>query len=299
MTRRANNKLVEMAFEKEVRRIDIADIHPLYLVTAATRQTVKYKRIAASICEIGVIEPIIVARDRSEPRKYLLLDGHLRLDVLKDRGATEIDCLISTDDEAFTYNKRISRLAIIQEHKMILKAIELGVPQARLARALNINVSSLQEKARLLDGICSEAAELLRDKHVSLTGFRVLKKMTSVRQIEATELMVAMNKYTISYARSLLAATPLAQLKDPAMPKAIRGVSKEQIAMMERESANLEREVRLAERTYGADHLDLVLARGYVAKLIGNARVVRYLAQNYTEFLPEFQRIAEVDVPVS
>jgi ParB-like chromosome segregation protein Spo0J len=299
MTRRANNKLVEMAFEKEVTRIGIDYIHPLYLVTAATRQTVKYKRIAASIREIGVIEPIVVARDRSEPRKYLLLDGHLRLDVLKDRGATEIDCLISTDDEAFTYNKRISRLAIIQEHKMILKAIERGVPQARLARALNINVSSLQEKTRLLDGICPEAAELLKDKHVSMTGFRVLKKMTSVRQIEAAELMVAMNKYTVSYARSLLAATPLAQLKDPAMPKAIRGVSKEQIAMMERESANLEREVRLAERTYGADHLDLVLARGYVAKLIGNARIVRYLAQNHTEFLPEFQRIAEVDVPVS
>lgn len=299
MTRRANNKLVEMAFEKEVTRIGIDDIHPLYLVTAATRQTVKYKRIAASIREIGVIEPIVVARDRSEPRKYLLLDGHLRLDVLKDRGATEIDCLISTDDEAFTYNKRISRLAIIQEHKMILKAIERGVPQARLARALNINVSSLQEKTRLLDGICPEAAELLKDKHVSMTGFRVLKKMTSVRQIEAAELMVAMNKYTVSYARSLLAATPLAQLKDPAMPKAIRGVSKEQIAMMERESANLEREVRLAERTYGADHLDLVLARGYVAKLICNVRIVRYLARHYPEFLPEFQRIAEVDVPVS
>jgi len=299
MTHRANNKLVEMAFEKEVRRIDIADIHPLYLVAAATRQTVKYKRIAASIREVDVIEPIVVARDRSELRKYLLLDGHLRLDVLKDRGVDEIDCLISTDDEAFTYNKRISRLAIIQEHKMILKAIERGVPQARLARALNINVSSLQEKTRLLDGICPEAAELLKDKHVSMTGFRVLKKMTSVRQIAAAELMVAMNKYTVSYARSLLAATPLAQLKDSAMPKAIRGVSKEQIAVMVRESANLEREVRLAERTYGADHLDLVLARGYVAKLIGNARIVRHLARHYPDFLPEFQRIAEVDMPVS
>ena len=299
MTRRANDMLVQMAFEKEVMRIDIDDIHPLYLVAAATRQTVKYKRIAASIREVGVIEPVVVARDRSEPQKYLLLDGHLRLDVLKDQGINEIYCLISTDDEAFTYNKRISRLAIIQEHKMILKAIERGVPQARLARALNINVRSLQEKTRLLDGICPEAAELLRDKHMSMTGFRMLKKMTSVRQIEAAELMVAMNKYTISYARSLLAATPLAQLKDSAMPKAIRGVSKEQIAMMERESANLEREVRLAERTYGADHLDLVLARGYVAKLISNVRIIRYLAQNHAEFLPEFQRITEVDVPVS
>jgi hypothetical protein len=34
---------------------------------------------------------------------------------------------VSTDDEAFTYNKRISRIAPIQEHRMILKAIERGV----------------------------------------------------------------------------------------------------------------------------------------------------------------------------
>jgi len=31
--------------------------------------------------------------------------------------------LISTDDEAFTYNKRISRLSAVQEHRMIAKAI--------------------------------------------------------------------------------------------------------------------------------------------------------------------------------
>ena len=58
--------------------------------------------------------------------------------------------------------------------------------------------------------------------------------------------------------------------------------------------------VQLAGGFAGRGHrVDLVLARGYVAKLIGNVRIVRYLAQNHTEFLPEFQRIAEVDVPVS
>ena len=33
-------------------------------------------------------------------------------------------CLIADDDEAFTYNKRVNRLATIQEHYMIVKAIE-------------------------------------------------------------------------------------------------------------------------------------------------------------------------------
>jgi ParB-like chromosome segregation protein Spo0J len=42
----------------------------------------------------------VVARDRGEPGKYLLLDGHLRIEALKDMGKTDVVCLISTDDEA-------------------------------------------------------------------------------------------------------------------------------------------------------------------------------------------------------
>ena len=60
--------------------------------------------IAASIREVGLVEPPVVARDRGEMGKFLLLDGHLRVDVLKDLGQTDVCCLISTDDEAYTYN---------------------------------------------------------------------------------------------------------------------------------------------------------------------------------------------------
>ncbi len=73
----------------------------------------------------------------------------MRLAILLDLGKTDAPCQVSTDDEAFTYNKRISRLATIQEHKMILKALERGVPEERLARALNVNIKSLQDKKRL------------------------------------------------------------------------------------------------------------------------------------------------------
>jgi hypothetical protein len=37
--------------------------------------------------------------------------------------------LIADDDEAFTYNKRVNRLATIQEHYMIVKAIERRFPK--------------------------------------------------------------------------------------------------------------------------------------------------------------------------
>jgi ParB-like chromosome segregation protein Spo0J len=285
-----------MAFEGEGLRIAIADIQPLKLVSEAIRKTPKYAQIAASIREVGIIEPPIVARDQSEPGKYLLLDGHLRIDVLKEMGETDVTCLISTDDEAFTYNKRVNRLAMIQEHRMIVKAVERGVPEERIAKALDVDVASIVRKRRLLDGICSEVAEILKDKHIAIHTFTELKKLVPLRQIEAAELMVAMNKYTISYAKSLVAATPQAQLVEADKPKRVSGLSDEQIALMERESVNLEREFKIAEKSYGTDHLDLVLSNGYLGKLLGNARVVRYLAQHHNDILAEFQKLAEMEV---
>jgi len=284
-----------MGFEEASRRLAIGDIQSLKIVSDVIKKTPKYAQIVASIGEIGLVEPPVVTRDRNDPGKYLLLDGHLRIEALRDRGETEVVCLISIEDEAFTYNKRVNRIAIIQEHRMILKAIERGVSEERLAKSLNVDVASIKRKRRLLDGICSEAAEILKDKHVAIHALVEFKKLAPLRQIEAAELMVAMNKYTIGYARSLVAATPQAQLAEGYRPKSVKGLSNEQVALMERESANLDREFRIAEQSYGTDHLDLVLANGYLGKLLGNARVVRYLAQHQQEILLEFQKLVEVE----
>jgi hypothetical protein len=295
VSRRAATGPITVGFEEKSCRIPIGSIKPLRRVADSIKLTPKYAQIAASIREIGIVEPPVVARDRAEPGQFTLLDGHLRIEVLKDMGQTDIVCLISSDDEAFTYNKRVNRIAIIQEHRMLLKALERGVSEERLAKALNVNVAHIKRKRHLLDGICSEVAELLKDKHVSINTFWQLKKLAPLRQIEAAELMVAMNKYTIGYAKSLIAATPRSQFTDSHRPKRVRGLSSEQLTLMERESANLEREFKVAEQSYGTNHLDLVLAKGYLAKLLGNTRVLRYLVQNHQEILTEFQRITEVE----
>jgi hypothetical protein len=293
--RKSASSPVKMGFEEDGIRLAIADIQPLRLVSSAVKLSQKYAQIVSSVGEVGIIEPPVVARDPADTKKFLLLDGHLRLEVLKDMGETSVVCLVSTDDEGFTYNKRVNRLAIIQEHKMVLKAVERGVPEERIAKALNINVGTLRHKIRLLDGICSEAAELLKDKHVATNTFWLLRKMTPFRQIEAAELMVAMNRYTTGYARALLAATPESQLIETSKPKVIKGLTNDQMALMERESAGLERQFKIAEQSYGTNHLDLVLAKSYLAKLLGNARIIRYLAQSHQEFLSEFHKIAELE----
>lgn len=271
-------------------RIALADIEPLREVNAAVRNSKKFAQIAASIREVGIIEPPVVVRLPGADDRYRLLDGHLRLDILKDRGDVDVVCIVATDDEAITYNKRISRIAIVQEHKMILKAIEKGVSEERLARALNVNIASIRNRRRLLDGICDEVAKLLEERMVPIMTFQELRKLRPMRQIEVAETMIAMNRFSWPYAQSLVAATPQGQLVDE-QRKAIRGLTDEQIDHMEREAGNIDREFRMVEQSYGTDHLDLVLAMGYVCRLIENVRIVHHLAKCHPELLAEFQRI--------
>ena len=291
MTRGSNP--VSRTFEDATLRIALSDIVPLREVRGDVRKSVKYGQIAASIAEVGIIEPPVVIRHPHEAGKFRMLDGHLRVDVLAEQGASEVVCLIATEDEAYTYNRRISRIAIIQEHKMILGAISRGVPEERLARALNVNIASIRQKRTLLTGICPEAVELLKDKHVPIKSFKDLRKLKPLRQIEAAEMMVAMNQYSSGYIQSIVAATPHDQLVDGAA-KPFKGLTNDQIDMMTEESARLDREFRLIEQDYGADHLDLVLASAYVSNLLDNARVVRHLAQFHANLLQEFQKIAEL-----
>jgi hypothetical protein len=286
------HRRVQIGFERDSVSLRIADIRPLRLISEALKKTSKYRRIAASIKEIGVVEPPVVARDRNEPGKYLLLDGHIRLEIFKEQGESEIVCLVSLDDEAFTYNKRVSRITVAQEHKMIREAVERGVSEQRIARTLNVDISTIRRKRLLLNGVCSEAADLLKDKHAPVHVFGVLKKMLPLRQIESAQLMVAMNNYSLPYAKALLAASPREQLVDG--NKNVRGVRKDQIALMEREADSLQREFKLAEQSYSSDNLDLVLMRGYLSSLLANARVMRYLAQHQAGILREFQRMVDL-----
>ncbi len=285
-------KRVSIAFEAESVFVNLVDILPVKQFPKHIRKTRKYRQIAASIQEIGIVEPPVVARERNG--KFLMLDGHLRIEVLRELGVGGVACLVATDDEAFTYNKRINRLATIQEHRMILKAVENGVPEERIAKALDVNVSNIRYKRRLLEGICPEAAELLKDKHCPIYTFHSLRKMKPMRQVEVVELMIAMDSYSVTYSKALLAATPQDQLVDAGKPKNFKGISAEQIARMEIEMAKRQREMKLIEDSYGPDHLNLVLARGYLVSLLGNDGVVRYLAQNPSEILGEFQKISEV-----
>ncbi len=59
---------------------------------------------------------------------------------MKQTDAKEVRCIVSVEEEGFTYNKKVNHLATVQEHYMILKAIENGVSEERVAKTLDVNV---------------------------------------------------------------------------------------------------------------------------------------------------------------
>lgn len=296
MTRkdRRRTDVVAHGFEDDCVTLAVDVLLPVKVLRTATKSSKKYQQITASIREVGLVEPPVVARDPANPGTFLLLDGHVRIEVLKDLGIEKVECLVSTDDEAFTYNKRISRLSPVQEHKMIRRAIERGVPEEKIAKALDINPQSVRRKVRMLNGICDETVAILKDKPCPMAVFEILRKMKPLRQLEAAELLVNANNYSVAYASAILAGTPQTQLAEGSKPKRIKGITPEAMARMESELARLQESITSIQETYGQDHLHLTVIKGYLAKLLGNARVVRYLMQHRPEFLTEFQAIAEM-----
>lgn len=264
-------------------------------ILKSTVYTKKYGQIKASIKEIGIIEPLIVA-PTADKKEFVLLDGHIRLEILKDLGFSEIPCILSSDDENYTYNKKINRLATIQEHFMIRQAIDQGVDEERLASALNIDIKSIRSKINLLNGICPEVIELLKDRELSPNVFSLLKKMKSVRQIECAELMTTLNNLTVPYAKALLMTTPPNMLVDSKKISKKTSNSFEAIRKIEIDSANMHLHIKLLEQNYAQDTLNSVLATGYLKKLLGNNNIKNYLEKNHTEIFSEFESILKSNV---
>ena len=284
---------IQLGFIPEPISVPLESVLPSRQPSAGLANSRKFKQIVSSIQEVGLIEPLSVMPEDKNLGGFVLLDGHLRLIALRTLGISHAACLVSTDDEGYTYNNRVNRLSALQEHYMIRRAMERGASPERLAKALGVNLSHIISKATLLDGICPEAIDLLKDQQFSPSLSRVIRRMKPTRQVECIELMLAANNITAAYAEALLAATPTDRLVEgKRRPRRVMA-SEEQIAKMEREMSNLQSRYKLAEQSFGQDVLNLVLARGYLAKLLENEGIMRYLLTHHPDLVKEFELILE------
>lgn len=66
---------------------------------------------------------------------------------------------------------------------MIMKALEQGVSDERIAATLNVDVARIRQKRDPLAGICPEAVELLKDRAASPGTLREMRRVKPVLPI--------------------------------------------------------------------------------------------------------------------
>ena len=286
--------IIKQGFQEKLIEFVVEELLPTKNISISAKKCRKYAQVLSSIREVGLIEAPVVAPLKKE-KGYLLLDGHLRIMALKELGVEHVACLISTDDETYTYNKYINRLTAIQEHRMIVKAVQSGVSEEKHARVLNLDIGTIRNKRNLLEGICPEAVELLKDKVVPEPVFRVLRKMKAPRQINAAMLMNDQNKFNCNYAKALLDATPVNQLVNKGKPKKETPAILARQVRLEEESLALSREIGSLKEQYGTAMIDMTSMQAYLKSILGNEAVAKYLRELHGPTYDKFKQIAELD----
>ena len=276
---------IKISFRQEVIELPLERLTALKEPKAQELGSRTCKQLRASLKHVGLVEPLAVFPQDAE--RFLVVNGNLRLYLLRELGVQSARCTVALDDESYTYNKRVNALSPITEHFMILKAIANGVTEERIAEGLNIDVRAIKDRRNLLDGICSEVVELLKDKRVSARTFGYLRRMKPLRQIEAAELMISGKNYTVSFAAAIFGVTSEEQLVKPS--KAVSNASKS--SLLAETTDNIVGDLAVARRTYGADVLALTVICRSLEKLIENREVSKYLQNNHAGILGELQAL--------
>jgi RepB plasmid partitioning protein len=270
------------AFGRYIVNLPVTAITAQRQPTPAMQDTICYKRIAASLDHIGLIEPLVVFEQVDG--SFLLIDGNTRFAILKAKGILEVACIMARDDEAYTYNRRVSHVPAIAQHFMLLRVLENGVSEDRIAAALNIDVRSVREKRDMLKGICPEVIGLLEGRRLSLRCFSALRKMKPIRQIEATEHMIASNNFGLIFLRAILSITKPEMLSQPD-PKGSQMPCRERNLLLEREHEGLVKDLKAIQKSYGLDMLTLAVSLKYLERILKCAKVKNYLKKTCPETL--------------
>lgn len=293
-------KYVKQAFEKEGVVLPLSSMVPSKPITDAMRKSPRYECIKSLIEVCGVIQPLVVypcEADGPDKGKFRILDGHLRWDILNSLGHEEEECIISTDDEGYTYNHKVNRVSTIQSHYMIMKIIKEGVPEERIAMALNVDVEKIKEQRNLLKDICKEAIDILKDKNISSSALAHLRKVKPVRQVFICTVLKNANNFSETMTKCLVSATPDDLLVTPKQNTKKPIIDSEGVKNIQAEIENLENDYASLDETYRDTVYKFMLARGYIEKLMKNAKVVRYLAEHHGEMFNSFNKVMSITVP--
>ncbi|WP_205231176.1 plasmid partitioning protein RepB C-terminal domain-containing protein [Azospira oryzae] len=136
------------------------------------------------------------------------------------------------------------------------------------------------------------AASKVAGTDTAAAGERTATLITELAKLEAVELMVASNTITVAHADALLKATPPEQRTDFKPTERDKQLAPiEQIVKLEKEMSQVQTQYKDAKENYGSDLLNLVVAKGYLTKLLGNDAVKSYITRHEPEILEHFELV--------
>lgn len=286
--------MINYCFENTSITINIDKLQYSKTLPQNFKQSNKYKLIMKTISVLGMIEPVVIYFDKKQ-ECVKIVDGHLRVEALKELGELKIKCLVSTIYDTYTPNSKVNRTTIIQEYKMIQKAIDAGVSVEKLSIALDMSIESLRGKITILEGIDTEVVNMFANLAVPKGTFYVLKKMKPMAQIENANLMIQLDNFSRKFALSLLHNTPPNLLVNGGKNIQIeREGHRQAIQRLEKELAQFHVETEKLKDTYGVNSLKLVIIKSHIEKLLNNPRILHWLLDNKSDHLTELKKISNI-----
>lgn len=286
--------MIKCCFSENTLSLNISELLPTKKLLINYESSEKFLQIKCTLKSIGLIEPILVYID-SVTNEIKILDGHMRIEALKDLGETKVECLVSTIYDTYTPNKKVNQVTIIQIQKMLKEAIKAGVPIELLSASLNISVDSLKGRISVLDGISPQVVEILNDKVVPKATFLALKKMVPLRQLECANLMIRFDNFSKNFSHSLLQSSPKETLIESKITKGNhKTAQRKMIDRLEKEMAHVHVDADKLKENYGSTSLKLTIVISHIKSLLENQALFRWLHKHKPELLNELIKISEI-----
>ena len=223
------------------------------------------------------------------------MDGHIRFYALRELGQEYVYCIVSTDDERYTFDAQINSLSSFQRASMIQKVVNGGVPLERIAESLGVSVSKLKSDMDATKGIDKAAIDILKSANVSRAALQALRKVKPLRQIEIAERMAAEGKFSCIFVSGMVMATPPNMLVSAVNMRRTRSEDAYEISSLETNSKNLMAKVREAEEKYSTQIYELTVICGFLNKLFKNQKIDSYIQRNFSESHSRLKKISKLN----
>jgi hypothetical protein len=277
-------------FRREVVELPLRHLVALKDPKPSVIDSCRYRRIRASLEHNSLVDPLTVLPQAKN--RYLVVDGNLRLKVLKDLRITKARCTTILEEDFYAYSRRVTVLSPMAEYVMILEALSNGVTEERLAAELRVGVRAIQLRKKLLNGIAPEAVELLKHQGVSSITLGYLQEMESLQQIQAAQLMKSGNDCSGLFAAALSDLTSPRQHGTRKRKGETGERSRSRVSVFfEDDMDSLVSELNRARRTYGTDALAATVVCRWLEHLSQNAAVAEYLRRNHTKVHQQIRKV--------